>query len=133
MVGKWDWACFNHLFETELTAEESRDFFERTLPAMAQLALELQTVCPAPIPLLRQGWSGAVTLSQLQIACLLCHSFFCTFPGRRSKRARDKLPRLNFDELLVVPTRHDLTFCFIPSQVWVAAKWCDLVVVGWCW
>lgn len=99
MTAQWDFECFNYFFESKLNAAEREVFFTHTLPGIIELALQLPTLCPAPIPLLRQGWSAAVTLSQLQIASLLAHSFLCTFPARRSSRARKTLPRVNFEQL----------------------------------
>lgn len=84
------------------------------LPAMAKLALRLPELVKAPIPLLRNGASGSVELSRLQVGCLLANAFFCTFPrrnssGTRSKnKKKEKFPNINFNRLYVdggsVPT-----------------------------
>uniref|UniRef100_A0A915ETV3 poly(ADP-ribose) glycohydrolase n=1 Tax=Ditylenchus dipsaci TaxID=166011 RepID=A0A915ETV3_9BILA len=46
---------------------------------MAVLARSLHELITQPIPLLKIGCEGSVTLSQQQIACLLANAFFCTF------------------------------------------------------
>lgn len=50
-----------------------------------------------PIPILRRGNSGSVTISQHQAASLLAHAFFCTFPSRNI--VSNELPSVNFCRL----------------------------------
>ncbi|VDD90931.1 unnamed protein product, partial [Enterobius vermicularis] len=44
-----------------------------------------------PIPLLRSGFNGSVTLSQQQVAALLAHAFFSTYEMPRNRTAVEKL------------------------------------------
>ncbi|KAL6050958.1 poly(ADP-ribose) glycohydrolase [Balamuthia mandrillaris] len=96
-----------HFLETECTAHQRRFFLTSLLPRMAERALLLPTLFDGSssshssqqkerkgegeggegerggwIPLLQRQEEGAVTLTQLQISCLLCHAFFGSFPGR---------------------------------------------------
>ncbi|KAG0258857.1 hypothetical protein DFQ27_004407 [Actinomortierella ambigua] len=65
-----------------LSSKETIRFFDVVLPRMQQLALRMPELIKVPIPLLMQQQDSAITLSQEQIACLLSHAFFNTFPGR---------------------------------------------------
>ncbi|KAI6657703.1 Poly(ADP-ribose) glycohydrolase-like [Oopsacas minuta] len=51
---------------------------------MTRLALNLPSLVTSPLPLLRCEQVRDLTLSQIQIACLLANAFFCTFPRRNS-------------------------------------------------
>ncbi|KAJ3161084.1 hypothetical protein HDU86_007705 [Geranomyces michiganensis] len=76
--------------------------FGVTLPAMARLALRLPDLVPNPVPLLRAGENKAITLDQLQIACILANAFFCTFPRRNDTRRTAEYasyPSINFSTL----------------------------------
>ena len=66
---------------------------------MVELCLRMPELFPQPLPLLLKGMAGAVTLSQLQIACLLANAFFCTFPRRNSRvpAGAPLLPTVNFN------------------------------------
>ncbi|KAI8588065.1 hypothetical protein BDZ88DRAFT_422993 [Geranomyces variabilis] len=81
----------------------SRDsLFSTTIPAIANLALRLPNLLPNPIPLLRAGENKAITLNQLQIACILANAFFCTFPRRNDTRKTSEYasyPSINFSTL----------------------------------
>lgn len=66
----------------DLSDAERSTFFECTLPHMCDLALELPTLCPQPLPLLLQGRAGRVELSPRLCASLLAHAFFCSMPMR---------------------------------------------------
>uniref|UniRef100_A0A4W4H6P9 poly(ADP-ribose) glycohydrolase n=1 Tax=Electrophorus electricus TaxID=8005 RepID=A0A4W4H6P9_ELEEL len=55
-----------------------------------------------PIPLLKQNHSHAITLSQVQISCLLANAFFCTFPHRNTMKHGSEyanFPTINFSRL----------------------------------
>src|SRR5437899_238095 len=54
------------------------------------------------IPVLSRQDPDSLSLSRLQIACLLCNAFFSTFPDRRGgARCRGPvLPTINFENLL---------------------------------
>ena len=86
-----------------LTARERQHLFFRTLPRVAALASALPALCRAPLPLLRAHTAGTVALTRRQVACLLAHAFFCTFPRRSPPLAsaseyRD-FPTVNFASL----------------------------------
>lgn len=58
--------------------------------------------CPSSqaIPMLHQGHPASITLSQVQIACLLANAFFCTFPHRNTTSPRGeyhRFPTINFN------------------------------------
>ncbi|XP_050669690.1 poly(ADP-ribose) glycohydrolase-like isoform X1 [Leptidea sinapis] len=98
----WKFSALHKLFDEYLEEEESRYFFDVTLPQIIQLALALPKLIQAPIPLLKQNRTSSVSLSQEQISCLLANAFFCTFP-RRNSRNRDAeyatYPFINFTPL----------------------------------
>ncbi|KAL6056594.1 poly(ADP-ribose) glycohydrolase [Balamuthia mandrillaris] len=100
-----------HFLETECTSHQRLFFLTSLLPRMAERALLLPILFDGSssshssqqkerkavegegevggegerggwIPLLQRQEEGAVTLTQLQISCLLCHAFFGSFPGR---------------------------------------------------
>lgn len=71
---------------------------------MVRMALQLPTLITRPIPLLKRSKNHSISLSQLQIASLLCNAFFCTFPrrnatGRNSEYAT--FPDINFNRFVV--------------------------------
>lgn len=95
---EWKFDALHKYFETE---EPKRELF-RVVKAMAELALKLPDICPKAIPLLKQGTSHSLTLSQEQISCLLANAFFCTFPHRNSTHPRaeySNYPDINFNRL----------------------------------
>lgn len=55
-------------FFKEFEEEECAYFFNKTLPAMIQLALRLPQLVTQPPPLLLQGTSHSITLSQMQVS-----------------------------------------------------------------
>ncbi|MGH0180629.1 UNVERIFIED_CONTAM: hypothetical protein FKN15_004694 [Acipenser sinensis] len=64
------------------------------------LYLTLSLSLSQAIPLLKQGTSHSLTLSQEQISCLLANAFFCTFPHRNSTHPRaeySNYPDINFN------------------------------------
>ncbi|TPX68175.1 hypothetical protein SpCBS45565_g03241 [Spizellomyces sp. 'palustris'] len=76
--------------------------FEKIIPGMADLALRLPQLFPEPIPFLRKGYNSAITLSQIQVMCLLANAFFCTFPRRNDTRRGAEhatFPSINFNSL----------------------------------
>lgn len=97
----WKFTALHQLFE-DLTDLETDEFFDRTLPKMIDLALQLPILVPGSIPLLKQGRNSSISLSQQQIACLLANAFFCTFPRRNTRKKRseyDNFPQINFNRL----------------------------------
>ncbi|XP_055301564.1 poly(ADP-ribose) glycohydrolase-like [Sitodiplosis mosellana] len=90
-----------HAFFEKLDENESKSFFNQTLPAMIELALQLPEIIKSTIPLLKQGQNQSISLSQKQIACLLANAFLCTFPHRNEYRRGEyrSYPSINFGEL----------------------------------
>lgn len=83
-----------------LEEQESSSFFETLLPKIVDLALCLPQLITDGIPLLRQGYKHSLSLSQVQISCLLANAFLCTFPhrnwsGRNSEYSN--YPDINFN------------------------------------
>ncbi|KAJ1091696.1 hypothetical protein NDU88_004813 [Pleurodeles waltl] len=91
-----------HGFFTSLKAAEREYHLTVVIPKMAELALKLPNICPKPIPLLKKGHQRAITMSQQQVACLLCNAFFCTFPRRNATQGSSEYatyPSINFNRL----------------------------------
>jgi len=99
---KWDFTELHRYFQT-LTEEEHDLFYSRTLPKIAELAVNLPSICTQPIPLLRKQKEASVSMSQQQAASLLANAFFCTFPSRNANYGSDddvpRLPSINFNNL----------------------------------
>lgn len=56
-------------------------------------------LCFQGIPLLQRGRTASITLSQVQISCLLANAFFCTFPHRNTNSSTSEYhnyPTINF-------------------------------------
>ncbi|MPC63154.1 Poly(ADP-ribose) glycohydrolase [Portunus trituberculatus] len=101
-ISKWKFRGLHLLLEQEFEEEERVSFFSKTLPVMVHLALSLPDLVTKPPPLLLQGTTHSITLSQMQIASLLANAFFCTFP-RRNAKGNDteyaRYPDINFNRL----------------------------------
>ncbi|KAA0203198.1 hypothetical protein HAZT_HAZT007474 [Hyalella azteca] len=102
--GKWKfhglYALVNQFDECE-----EQELFGTTLPKMCRLALRLPELITAPVPLLSQNSQASLTLSQLQIACLLANAFFCTFPRRNARGSNSEYanyPDINFNSVMSV-------------------------------
>ena len=67
---------------------ELEESFSRILPHAVQICLHLPARVTQPVPLLKRGENGSVTLGQRQIASLLANAMFCTFPGRGRSQTR---------------------------------------------
>ncbi|KNC51642.1 Poly(Adp-ribose) glycohydrolase [Thecamonas trahens ATCC 50062] len=83
----WLW-----FWDESASKDEAHRFFVDTLPRMAALALSLPALFPDPVPLLRRGEPGAVTLTQAQLACAMAVAAFGCWPYRNARRgssARD--------------------------------------------
>lgn len=79
---------------------ESKLFFNSLLPKIIELALCLPELITSGIPLLKRGYKHSITLSQLQISCLLSNAFLCTFPHRNSTKKDSEYidyPDINFN------------------------------------
>ncbi|KAG5272415.1 hypothetical protein AALO_G00165260 [Alosa alosa] len=86
----------------EKIPREEKEIFFKVIPKMAELALKLTENVQRGLPLLKQGRSYSITLSQIQIATLLANAFFCTFPHRNTtaKNAEySNYPTINFSSL----------------------------------
>ncbi|CAG9578129.1 unnamed protein product [Danaus chrysippus] len=97
---RWKFTALHYLFEEYLEEEESRYFFDVTLPEIAKLALSITKLIQAPIPLLKQNKNRSISLSQQQISCLLANAFFCTFPRRNTTKKNSEYasyPHINFN------------------------------------
>ncbi|PRP82796.1 poly glycohydrolase [Planoprotostelium fungivorum] len=104
---------FHSFFNDVANASEVEDFFLRTLPKIIDLALRIPEICPKPIRILLAREESQITLTQLQIACLLSNAFLCTFPLQggilwshsstdEKKKRRVIIPESNFDRLYAV-------------------------------
>ncbi|KAL7059135.1 hypothetical protein AAHC03_013896 [Spirometra sp. Aus1] len=83
-------------------ALQRRPDFKPLLKKIADLALKLPDLIAHPIPLMKQNEESSISLTQMQIACLLANAFYCTFPGRsgtNSKRRKPTFPSVNFNTL----------------------------------
>ncbi|XP_048419424.1 poly(ADP-ribose) glycohydrolase isoform X2 [Stegostoma tigrinum] len=98
---KWDFSTLNYLCSKLLNDVETQHLLQFLLPEMAELALQLPTLCTKPIPLLKRKMNHSITMSQEQIACLLANAFFCTFPRRNNKGKHEysNFPDINFKKL----------------------------------
>ncbi|XP_075963233.1 poly(ADP-ribose) glycohydrolase isoform X2 [Anarhichas minor] len=82
---------------------KAENYFPKLFPKMAALALSLPEYVKKAIPLLKRGHSASITLSQVQISCLLANAFFCTFPHRNATASNAEyhgFPSINFTKLL---------------------------------
>eukprot|EP00128_Syssomonas_multiformis_P011885 Colp12_sorted_trinity150504_noHs@9308 len=103
---RWDFVSIDEFFSQEATPDECELYLGSTIPKMATLALQLPDLVPVPIPTLRSQKEHAISLSQVQIACLLANAFFCTFPRRNSTRSDSEYGQfnhINFNYLLSGP------------------------------
>ncbi|CAF0977943.1 unnamed protein product [Adineta ricciae] len=97
-----DFSILEKLINDIYSNEQREYFMSTTLPNMCNLALNVDTICPQPPPLLRVGSNASVTLSQHQAAALLACGFFCLFPNRSygdGKYKFKRFPNPNFDRL----------------------------------
>ena len=62
----------------------SKDFFERVVPNMVKIALQMPELFPSgELKALEQGRDGFVSFTRKQIACLLVHMFLCTLQPQK--------------------------------------------------
>uniref|UniRef100_A0A6A7FZG1 poly(ADP-ribose) glycohydrolase n=2 Tax=Hirondellea gigas TaxID=1518452 RepID=A0A6A7FZG1_9CRUS len=100
---RWHFKGLRKLIHEDFTEMERDHFLDVTLPAMCTLALRLPDLVTQPPPLLKAHYGHSITLSQLQISCLLANAFFCTFPRRNATGAETEYalyPDINFNRLL---------------------------------
>lgn len=100
---EWRFHALHRLFES-LHEKEVDSFFDEVLPAIIRLALQLPTLIPNAIPLMKRGKSCSLSMSQQQVACLLANAFLCTFPRRNTNdmgAEYGSYPHINFAHLYV--------------------------------
>lgn len=105
-----------------LDVEESTAFFKILLPKIVDLALSLPQLITNGIPLLRKGLKHSISLSQVQISCLLANAFLCTFPHRGWKEKNSDhftYPDINFNRWKEYLDARFLLYCFI---IWLTNK-----------
>ncbi|XP_053267230.1 poly(ADP-ribose) glycohydrolase [Pleuronectes platessa] len=93
---------FDALFSLVKCIPKEENYFNTLFPKIAALALSLPQHVKKAIPLLQTGNCALITLSQVQIACLLANAFFCTFPHRNTSRPNAEYhnyPPINFNSL----------------------------------
>ncbi|KAL1436454.1 hypothetical protein MTO96_049685 [Rhipicephalus appendiculatus] len=103
----WNFKCLHKFFEEELDSRESESFFQVLLPKIVALALRLPALVTQPIPLLKCGEDHLLSMSQLQVGCLLANAFFCTFPRRNTLKSNSEYanyPDINFNRLFSGPS-----------------------------
>ncbi|XP_055729872.1 poly(ADP-ribose) glycohydrolase isoform X2 [Salvelinus fontinalis] len=89
-----------HTFVQQSPKEEK--YYTSVFPKIAKLASSLPHYIKKAIPLLQKDKTQSITLSQIQIACLLANAFYCTFPHRNSPNPRAEYhnyPTINFNSL----------------------------------
>ncbi|XP_049270838.1 poly(ADP-ribose) glycohydrolase isoform X1 [Rhipicephalus sanguineus] len=103
----WNFKCLHKFFNEELDSSESESFFKVLLPKIVALALRLPALITQPIPLLKCGEDQLLSMSQLQVGCLLANAFFCTFPRRNTLKSNSEYanyPDINFNRLFSGPS-----------------------------
>ncbi|KAJ8922080.1 hypothetical protein NQ315_008721 [Exocentrus adspersus] len=95
--------ALHYFFEEVLSLEEAEYFFKELLPKIIKLALDLPDIVPGSLPLLKKNHNRSVSLSQLQISCLMANAFLCTFPWR--KDVASTYPGVNFVRLYTSSAR----------------------------
>ncbi|XP_040014298.1 poly(ADP-ribose) glycohydrolase [Xiphias gladius] len=97
--GQW---TFDALSAFVKCIPKEENYFPTLFPKIAALALRLPEQMKKAIPLLQTGHTAAITLSQVQISCLLANAFFCTFPHRNTSAPNTEYhgyPTINFSSL----------------------------------
>ncbi|XP_060525028.1 poly(ADP-ribose) glycohydrolase isoform X2 [Cylas formicarius] len=101
-----------HYFFYEVCSEDERDlFFSSLLPKIITLALSLSEIVPGSLPILKQNYNRSVSLSQLQIGCLLANAFLCTFPWKKRDPTSPGVPGVNFIRLFSANDRLERQKC----------------------
>uniref|UniRef100_F1KZ17 poly(ADP-ribose) glycohydrolase n=1 Tax=Ascaris suum TaxID=6253 RepID=F1KZ17_ASCSU len=93
---KWQFDALDKFFAS-IPEQLCEEYLTTVIPFMATLALSAPDLITQPLPILRRGREGSVTISQQQAAALLALAFFCTFPCRGSRNT--ELPLINFNRL----------------------------------
>lgn len=98
----WNFRGLHTFFENELDEPETDLFFTSILPKIIHLALQLPTLIPSAIPLLKSGQNISLSMTQQQISCLMANAFLCTFPRRNTQKMNSEykhFPDINFNRL----------------------------------
>ncbi|RVE55511.1 hypothetical protein OJAV_G00235580 [Oryzias javanicus] len=106
--GRW---TFDALFSLVKATPPSENDLNKLFPKIAALALKLPDEVQKAIPLLQRGRPASITLSQVQIACLLANAFFCTFPHRNASNPSAEYhsyPSINFSSLFGMPVNRKI-------------------------
>ncbi|CAF4859756.1 unnamed protein product [Rotaria sp. Silwood1] len=91
-----------HYYLQTYNKEQSTRFMHETLPKICELVLDLKSICPQALPLLKTRINRSFTLSQEQAAALLACAFFCLFPYRSRLspvKEYENFPTPNFGKL----------------------------------
>lgn len=94
--GQWS---FDALTSFVKCIPKTENYYSTLFPKIAALALNLPDYIRKAIPLLQRGHTASITMSQVQIACLLANAFFCTFPHRNTSTPNSEYhnyPSINF-------------------------------------
>eukprot|EP00058_Branchiostoma_floridae_P007731 XP_002593219.1 hypothetical protein BRAFLDRAFT_72705 [Branchiostoma floridae] len=93
-----------------LDEAERQDFFGKTLPSIAERALELETLKPAEgLSVSQRQRGGTVVLQRRFVASVLAHAFLCTFPEGKCKSSAQNdinFPKF-FNIFIAVPERRE--------------------------
>ncbi|KAM3600639.1 uncharacterized protein V6R79_026441 [Siganus canaliculatus] len=98
-VGQWS---FDGLSSFVKAVPKTDNYYETLFPKIAALAVHLPDSVKKAVPLLTKGHPATITLSQVQVACLLANAFFCTFPHRNTSAPNaeySNYPTINFNSL----------------------------------
>lgn len=76
-------------------------FFQQAFPFIVYLSDNTHKILNMPIPYLKAGLSGSVTLTQKQAACILANAFLCRWPVDSAEYVWDVrgLPSINYDDM----------------------------------
>ena len=77
-----------HTLIDGLKSEDTVFFYDKLLPFMGKLALEVETLFREPLCILKQNYPGQVTLNKRQVACLVLQMFFCTLHTQNNTKLR---------------------------------------------
>ncbi|KAH0548451.1 hypothetical protein KQX54_001365 [Cotesia glomerata] len=108
-ASQWNFTALHSFFEEMDDEEGTKIFFEKLLPKIIRLALQLPSLVTGPIPLLKKHSNQSISLSQLQVASLLANAFLCTFPRRNAVTENSEYasyPYINFNGLFSGHTRY---------------------------
>ncbi|XP_004074659.2 poly(ADP-ribose) glycohydrolase isoform X2 [Oryzias latipes] len=102
---------FDALLSFVKSTPSSENDLNKLFAKIAALALKLPEEVQKAIPLLQRGRSASITLSHVQISCLLANAFFCTFPHRNASKPSAEYhsyPSINFSSLFGKPSHRKI-------------------------